>query len=729
MAVQISAQDYYNKFGEAPKRTTASGSQVQMPIKISLKDFESKFSQSAETPIQEPSAYEKIGAFVGGIANFAKEIPGMVLSPVVKTGLSIGELFQPDNYIKKNNIPTDVSVNVFGNEVKSVQRSGYERNTAYAKGDITKEQLAGGALLDTVDIFATILSPLEGILANAGKKLVLDSVKRYGPETFGEIFREGSRILGKQGVDEAIKKGGGKITAETTDIIIKQGMESLGKKGILKGDKLISKAGLTNLIKNPLVAGGAGYGAGYGLATGMQQNQGALDLAKSTAKGTVFGIGGGIALHTLGKIVTGATSKISSSIANKRAGAEAVTEARNTIKAAEELLGHKLGSTETKQITKSVFNGASKDDVIKSIINEADNAKVNLDTDKIVRATDNYFGNSDIQSADIFDVPETTRVSSEIVLAKTPTEIEKLIPDFVPVAERPALIKRLFLVKNPDEVANILDGYNPTAKKEKLATQISKTENEKSIVKMITGIVPEKEVASVAKDFSPMKDPSQIANILDGYKPKTTTEPVIPQNPVEKPVTTKNPVIPEQKTKVQGYTGTGVERERGAARSVREKALASGMDSFDIPTYKQLETKKIFQTKVPDFVDNTPTNEVIDVAMGRASAPDGIPPELVFIDLAKKADLSGDYALLERLSNESSLIEEATTMGQRIQAWSLLNEFSPSKILIDIKKAYMKEGGENARREIIKKTEIMRKELDFKIEDARGILNSLICKT
>ena len=41
----------------------------------------------------------------------------------------------------------------------------------------------------------------------------------------------------------------------------------------------------------------------------------------------------------------------------------------------------------------------------------------------------------------------------------------------------------------------------------------------------------------------------------------------------------------------------------------------------------------------------------------------------------------------------------------------------------------MKEGGENARREIIKKTEIMRKELDFKIEDARGILNSLICKT
>jgi len=216
---------------------------------------------------------------------------------------------------------------------------------------------------------------------------------------------------------------------------------------------------------------------------------------------------------------------------------------------------------------------------------------------------------------------------------------------------------------------------------------------------------------------------------LDGYKPKTTTEPVIPQNPVEKPVTTKNPVIPEQKTKVQGYTGTGVERERGAARSVREKALASGMDSFDIPTYKQLETKKIFQTKVPDFVDNTPTNEVIDVAMGRASAPDGIPPELVFIDLAKKADLSGDYALLERLANESSLIEEATTMGQRIQAWSLLNEFSPSKILIDIKKAYMKEGGENARREIIKKTEIMRKELDFKIEDARGILNSLICKT
>lgn len=678
----------------------------------------------APTP-PEPSAFEKIGTFVDGIANFAKELPGMVLSPIVKTGLSIGELVRPEN-IFRNPIgptptPTDTSVNVFGNKVTSIQRSGYERNAAYANGDITKEQLAGGALLDSIDVATTLLAPLEGILVNAGKKIVLDSVKRYGPETFGEIFREGSRIFGQQGIDEALKKGGGRITAEATDTIIKQGMESLGKQGILKGDKLVSLNGLKNIATNPLVAGGTGYGAGYGLATGMQQNQGALDLAKSTSEGALAGVGGGIALHTIGKIIGGAINKISNSVTNKRAGTDLVAEARNTIKATEDLLGHKLGSTETKQITKSIFGGAKKNDVIKSIINEADNSGVNLDTRNIVSATSTQSA-PDATLSGIFDAPETAKVSSEIVSARTPDEVKPLIPDFVPEADRIALTQRLALVKNPDEVANILDGYNPKIITEKVSTKISKTDNPTSIEKMITGIVPEKEMPSVAKDLSSMKDPVQIANVLDGYKPKVEV-----QATPKETLTKETPVV-EPKTKVQGYTGTGEATPLQGAVTFNEYLVKNGIAELkDIPEHKTVNFDD--QEKFAKELYNSDPEKLIRIATLNEHSNDLVPMLAAKIIIA-----SEDKTLISRFRSNytiNNLAERARATGQENAAFARLKQDDPLRVafeMIDSRLGKLKKVDNMvvATKKIDK--EINMTKVQISIKKAQNILDNILCK-
>ncbi len=685
---------------------------------------------TSDIPVPEPSAFEKIGAFASGLWNFAKEVPGAVITPIVKTGLSIGELANPYNIASLTTTGKEslsgASVNVFGNKVTSIQQSAADRSAAYKKGEISKEQLLGGAAMDSIDVATSLIAPIEGLLKNTGKLVVKQAMKVYGPDTFGAIFSEGSRIIGKDGIDEMLKKGGGKFSAEATDSIIKAGADSLGKNGILKGNKLVSKAGFTALATNPLVAGGTAYGAGYGLAGGMQQNQGALDLAKSTAEGTLYGIGGGVALHTVGKLIGGATSKLTSTIANKNAGPEAVAEARTTIKAAEELLGHKLGNTEAKQITKSVFDGSTKEQVINSIIKEADNAKVDLNTSNIVAAT-GVHPSPDATISGIFDAPETAQVSSEIVAAKSPSEVKTLLPDFIPEAEKAAVAKRLSAVKSPEEVANVLDGYNPAAITDKVATQVSKTENTASIEKMIAGIVPEKDIKSVAKDLSSMKDPAEIANVLDSYK--TPKEVLIAQEPV-KPTAetpTQQTQVVEPKTKTQTYTGTGETKQRQSAVTFNENLIRNGQEAMkDIPEYNVLKdseqiaaAKKLF-SEDPEKLFRIAANEEHSNDMTSWAAVNII-------------NASGDRELINRLANNISFIEkfsQMTTAGQDASSMRLLTEDNPLRVMNEIRQSRAKGLAPDKMVELNKKTdkEIKMTKAKMSIQKAQDVLDKLLCQ-
>ena len=578
MAVQISAQDYYNKFGEAPKRTTASGSQVQIPIKISLKDFENKFGQSATTPTPEPSAYEKIGAFIGNAVRNPKEtidkagnlIGGNIVNTYKDTVLQ-GEadkltlsIIEKNNKLlsewEKKKKENPAKADFYNKQIQDIVSKNNELSSQ-AGGDIAKKtdkQLYGQALGTAVDI-AGIIAPLQGLIKNAGKLAVSTAIKRYGTETFGEIFKEGSRVIGQQGVEEMLKKGGGKIGAEATDTIIRQGMESLGKQGLLKGDKLISMQGLKTLATNPFVAEGAAYGGAQGLSSGMQQNQSGLELAKSTAEGTVYGVVGGVALHTIGKIISGATRTITDSVSNKIAGKEAAQEARDTISAAEELLGHTLGRTEKVQITKAIFKGAKKYDITKNIINEADKAGVDLDTGGIIKSTEPTISKLDNVVEDIMDIPAQERISREIASTEDQKIISEKLKGLVPEKDIPVVSAQLKNIENPDDVSRIIDGFNPEAIKDELSLRIATTDNTKKIASLLKGQVPDEDIPALSQMMKGVEDEVTVKKMIDNAnvpKPKVEAPVEAPPKMVERDMTEQEIATALAKKELSRYKET-----------------------------------------------------------------------------------------------------------------------------------------------------------------------------
>lgn len=176
-------------------------------------------------------------------------------------------------------------------------------------------------------------------------------------------------------------------------------------------------------------------------------------------------------------------------------------------------------------------------------------------------------------------------------------------------------------------------------------------------------------------------------------------------------------------SKIRKIEGTGKEKERGVARSLREKAVANGLEDFDLPTYKQLETKKVQPKLAREFVDSVDEETAIGVALGRIEPPKGLLPEAVFLDLEQKAILTGDSTLARKLALESALVDEATEMGRRIQIWSLRNENSPVKAMGDILQARMAKKD----KKITRRKEKLVSDLDFKIQDAEFILKDLVC--
>ena len=578
MATKISAQDYYNKFGVPPNRTTASGSQVQMPIKISLKDFESKFGQSAAEPPKEPTWTEKIGAFIGNAVRNPKEtidkagnlIGGSIVNTYKDTVLQ-GEsdkitlgIIEKNNKLlsewEKKKKQNPAKADFYNKQIQDIVSKNNELSSQ-AGGDIAKKtdkQLRGQALGTAVDI-AGIIAPLQGLIKNAGKLAVSTAIKRYGPETFGEIFKEGSRVIGQKGVEEMLKKGGGKIGAEATDTIIRQGMESLGKQGLLKGDKLISMQGLKTLATNPFVVEGAAYGGAQGLSGGMQQNQSGLELAKSTAEGTGYGVVGGVALHTIGKIISGATRAITDSVSNKIAGKEATQEARDAISAAEELLGHTLGRTEKVQITKAIFKGAKKDDITKNIINEADKAGVDLDTDGIVKSTEPSAIKTDTTIDDIMDIPAQERISREIASTEDQKVISEKLKGLVPEKDIPVVSAQLKNIENPDDVSRIIDGFNPEAIKDELSLRIATTDNTKKIASLLKGQVPDEDIPALSQMMKGVEDEVTVKKMIDNAnvpKPKVEVPVEAPPKMVERDMTEQEIATALAKKELSRYKET-----------------------------------------------------------------------------------------------------------------------------------------------------------------------------
>lgn len=123
------------------------------------------------------------------------------------------------------------------------------------------------------------------------------------------------------------------------------------------------------------------------------------------------------------------------------------------------------------------------------------------------------------------------------------------------------------------------------------------------------------------------------------------------------------------------------------------------------------------------------------IAMGQEAPPHGVVPESVLVAVENRALLEGDTSTIRDLAVNSKLVEEGTTMGQRIRALAERDEESPAGAI----KKVIEERQKNARArvkggDVKAETKKIAKEIDSSMkktvatkEDWNGFIKSLEC--
>lgn len=129
----------------------------------------------------------------------------------------------------------------------------------------------------------------------------------------------------------------------------------------------------------------------------------------------------------------------------------------------------------------------------------------------------------------------------------------------------------------------------------------------------------------------------------------------------------------------QEFDATGEMKQRGLGLSVAEQALNNDLgDMFaDVPEYKTIRLAD--QAKRVSKLIETDPDRATRIAMGLEFAPYGIIPEMVYVGVANKAAADKNGELLRELATKSSLVSEATIMGQRIRSLGELDKNSAIK--------------------------------------------------
>lgn len=180
-------------------------------------------------------------------------------------------------------------------------------------------------------------------------------------------------------------------------------------------------------------------------------------------------------------------------------------------------------------------------------------------------------------------------------------------------------------------------------------------------------------------------DRAQFDPIKEGAIPVSQTDkaPIVSELPV------KSPISPSDIEKVtpKSIEGTGATQTRGLAAGVEAKAVENKLTTGfgDLPEYRTMDIKD--QAEKAANLVNGDYETAKKVAMGEKSSPQGLHPEAVYTAVELRATKEGDVNLLRDLATRSTLVTEATTMGQRIKLLDERNPESPVKAIRDIQKA------------------------------------------
>jgi len=112
--------------------------------------------------------------------------------------------------------------------------------------------------------------------------------------------------------------------------------------------------------------------------------------------------------------------------------------------------------------------------------------------------------------------------------------------------------------------------------------------------------------------------------------------------------------------------GTGEIKTRGLSESTEAVAINEGLaqDFGQLPTYQAV--KDTDQGAMAAKLLRDDPEAAMEVAMGTKAAPRGMLPEAAYVAIKNRAVMDGDVETIRNLATQSTLTQQATTMGQRI---------------------------------------------------------------
>jgi hypothetical protein len=154
------------------------------------------------------------------------------------------------------------------------------------------------------------------------------------------------------------------------------------------------------------------------------------------------------------------------------------------------------------------------------------------------------------------------------------------------------------------------------------------------------------------------------------------------------------------------------ERVRGLAKSTNEMAKAKGIET-ELPTYEKRSSTEMGK-KADEFIQRD-KQLAIDIVKGLKPEQEGIFRQDLYAALRELALNEGDSDLLNELSR-SMTVEEATELGQRIQALSR-GRIDPVKQMVELRDERMKKNKVN-KKKVKEETEKATKEIKKEIAEA-----------
>lgn len=194
------------------------------------------------------------------------------------------------------------------------------------------------------------------------------------------------------------------------------------------------------------------------------------------------------------------------------------------------------------------------------------------------------------------------------------------------------------------------------------ASSLKPTKNGEGVFRL-TNETPMQKLSSIDEQIVKEKDPVKVAALAADRQALTQTLPA-----PERKLANDAAVVSKQAVNSEISS---------VAQNTEQRAISKGLTKgFDnLPTYEKANFAA--QRSAVNDAIKTNYNDVLDVALGRKTAPDGIEAAHFYRAIEDKALKDGDEATLQLLATSSKLPEEATKRGQYNAAFGYKDPNSP----------------------------------------------------